>query len=372
VGSAASLFQRQPQWSGSETRTFRVVVSAGTVGVTMRDPARRERNALTALGTDSRGTTAVYAPPAVEVHGVRYSGLADSPEWQDPYEHRDSTPARQVAGWSRRSRSRMTRTLAQIDWTPMYDRGRAAAMVTLTYPGDWLTVAPTGRAVKRHLTALWKRWERQWGTRPQLVWKLEFQRRGAPHVHCLAVPPAGPGKDGRLFRDWLSHAWAEVVGHPDPVQRSRHLAAGTGVDYVRGARCFDPKRAAVYFAKHGGAAGGKEYQHEVPAEWQEQGKGPGRFWGRVGLDVVTAEVDVSVRDYVQMRRTLRRWSEAQDLTRDRRVPRVNTATGELRSRKVRRRTRYIGQGGLQGGTVLVNDGPAFASALARLIPPQAP
>jgi hypothetical protein len=33
-------------------------------------------------------------------------------------------------------------------------------MITLTYPGDWVTVAPTAETVKRHLWALCKRYAR--------------------------------------------------------------------------------------------------------------------------------------------------------------------------------------------------------------------
>jgi len=36
------------------------------------------------------------------------------------------------------------------------------------------------------------------------------------------------------FRTWLSVTWADIVAHPDPEQRRRHRAAGTGVDYAEG------------------------------------------------------------------------------------------------------------------------------------------
>jgi hypothetical protein len=246
----------------------------------------------------------------------------------------------------------------------MYLAGLPAVMVTLTYPGDWLAVAPDGATVKRHLKAFARRYRRAWGAALVCAWKLEFQRRGAPHLHLLLVAPEGTA-GGLLFRSWLSEAWASIVGHPDPAERRRHVLAGTGVDYLRGGRCFDPKRAAVYFAKHGGAGGGKEYQHVVPEAWQEPGKGPGRFWGVYGLEPATATVTLEVREYFQLRRTLRRLSEARGMTRQQRVQRVDTATGELRWRTVTRRRRYVGHGGMAGGTLLVNDGPALASALAR-------
>ena len=57
------------------------------------------------------------------------------------------------------------------------------------------------------------------------------------------------------FRRWLSITWADIVAHPDPEQRRKHRAAGTGVDYAEGIRLTDPRRMAVYFAKYGTAGG---------------------------------------------------------------------------------------------------------------------
>jgi hypothetical protein len=64
-------------------------------------------------------------------------------------------------------------------------------MLTRTYPGDWLTVAPDGETVKRHFTALAKRYERTWGEPLVCICKLEFQDRGAPHFHISTTPPMG-------------------------------------------------------------------------------------------------------------------------------------------------------------------------------------
>jgi hypothetical protein len=153
--------------------------------------------------------------------------------------------------------------------------GRLPAMLTLTYPGEWLTVAPDAEAIKRHFWALCKRYERAWGEPLIGLWKLEFQRRGAPHFHISTVPPMGfvevfDPDAGRVrsveFRTWLSITWAEIVAHPDPEQRDKHRLAGTGVDYAEGIKLTDPRRMAVYFAKYG-TAGGKEYQHRIPDQW---------------------------------------------------------------------------------------------------------
>jgi hypothetical protein len=147
-------------------------------------------------------------------------------------------------------------------------------MVTLTCPGDWLTVAPTAESVTEHFAALCKRYA-PWGEELIGPWKKEFQHRGAPHLHLSSTPPmrfttiTDPDTGQRRevdFKTWLSITWADTVGHPDPEQRRKHRAASTGVDYAEGIRLTDPRRMAVYFAKYG-TAGGKECQHRVPEEW---------------------------------------------------------------------------------------------------------
>jgi hypothetical protein len=296
-----------------------------------------------------------------------------------------------VTAWSRRSRSRMTLTLASLDYGPLFELG-TPAMVTYTLPGDWLTVAPTGKAFKRLMKEMFQRLERAYGKpAARLLWKLEFQGRGAPHLHTFMVPPTvlahcscpvcPPGSDLLPFRTWLSHTWADVVDHPDPSERAKHRAAGTGIDYREGLKARDPKRLAVYFSKHGGAAGGKEYQHDVPEAWQVVGAGPGRFWGVRGLSAVVESVPVTDQAFTVMKRTLRRLSQRQAFygevgsrwptkvqrrTRSTRVPRgVQLSTGALTYRTVTRPLSYLNNS-TGGGFLLVNDGPALASALARL------
>ena len=54
------------------------------------------------------------------------------------------------------------------------------AMVTLTYPGNWLAVAPTGKDAKRHLANFRRRWAHAWGWRLDGAWKQEFQSHRRP------------------------------------------------------------------------------------------------------------------------------------------------------------------------------------------------
>lgn len=410
-------------------REFFVSVSGGTVGLRSEDTNKTERTA--AERGDVQAGKARYESVLSSPAGLGLLGVTSYPGDEElrPCDDQGVTVRgqRTITEWSRKSRAQMTRCLAELDYRPMFSQEGVAAMVTLTYPGDWEAVAPTGAAVKAHLQALLKRWARTWqdGATVPVLWKLELQFRGAPHFHLFAVPPHGrsPGtcrKDkvacaaavilgrcdacggGVTFPTWLSETWAEVVGSDDTTrdergttERDRHTAAGTGIDWKEGDRCADPKRLALYFTKHGGAAGGKEYQHKVPALWLDTpDAGPGRWWGYRGMTRVVQEVAVDVPTFVQVRRTLRRLSEAQDLVRTSRPPRglvqVVDQDGEAhwtnlqglldvaqcqdgewtvvrrRRRKVTRRIRRLGAGGLVGGFVCVNDGPKLAGQLSRI------
>lgn len=280
----------------------------------------------------------------------------------------DPEPTREITGWSRKSRCHMVERLCTLDYGPLFPQGRLPGMVTLTYPGEWESVAPNGKAVKKHLKALRKRWSRAWGEDLVCVWKLEFQRRGAPHFHLLCSPPHGMTTDGENFRTWLSRSWAEIVAHPDPDEFARHRAAGTGIDWNEGLRSTDPKRVSVYFTKHG-AFQAKEYQHCVPESWRKPGQGPGRFWGYWGLEDATVTVEITAADAVQLARTLRRWARAQGTTRQVTRQRVDTKTGRIYYRNTRVRVKRMGSG---RGFVSVNDGADFASALARYITSRSP
>jgi hypothetical protein len=373
VAAAAALFEPAQPWAHGRDRLgvepesgrFRVAVGPGVVRLSWTRPVRAEKASERAVKHHQ-----------IDVAAEKYR-IKTGRDMSDP-------PGRAISEWSRKSRSAMCRTFAELDYTPLVESRRAPAMVTLTYPGDWETVAPDGVSVKRHM-ALWrKRFQREWGEPARYIWKLEFQRRGAPHVHLWMAPPTGTGRSGRSFREWLSHTWAEIVNHPDPEHKARHRLAGTGIDVLNGLRACDPKRLAIYFTKHSSpnVNGGKEYQHIVPEPWRQSGRGPGRFWGVYGLKKVIAVVEVTQDAYLAARRIVRHWSRNQAVygnsasrfptaivprTATRLVPRVDGKTGVAEHRRVRRRRTLCGQGGLAGGYALVNNGPGFAAQLARAI-----
>ena len=403
----AGYLKEGPRWE--------IVVSPGVFRVRTRDYARAER-------THER---------AVERHrkdvDLRVSWEGDVPE---------AAPTRgAITAWTRRSRARLVERLSDLDYTRLYGRfhicaacrheydeyldqcphcrhagrttedrrGRLPAMLTLTYPGDWLTVAPDAESATRHFQALSKRYARTWGEPLRGPWKKEFQGRGAPHFHLSTTPPMGttlvddPATGQPVcvdFKRWLSITWADIVDHPDPEQRRRHLLAGTGVDYAQGIKLTDPRRMAIYFAKYGAAGTGKEYQHQVPREWlttvlvcngcgfgydqaldecpdcgchaadvTEEGR-VGRFWGYRGLHRELAIRQVTPAVGIAAGRIARRWYRAKALTKTIIAPRVEQSTGRVTSRRSTVRKELFKHG---RGFICVNDSSVFASQLARYL-----
>jgi len=353
----------------------RLHIAPGVLRVSRIDLARRERTAERAIRT-RQGRTDLMAERM----------LVDG-------EFPTFPPRQEITGWSRKSRSRMRRTVGEIDWSTDLTRARPPAMVTLTYPDDWVTLTPTGRASKRHLQMFKKAFRRAWGVAIRAFWKLEFQRRGAPHYHIFMVPPGGVTKRrsgpygiipaGLKFRQWLSLIWAMIIRPADPEEFRKSVAAGTGVDYAEGCRARDPRRIAEYFAKHA-AFSAKAYQNIVPVEWRGPGDGPGRFWGYWGLRKATVTIEVPELDAIAFSRLLRRWSYAKRdafpmdharydggrlVATDHEIrglagAQEYTTDVRQRSRKSRTRVRRM-TGRLGAGWVAVNNGADFASAIAR-------
>jgi len=316
---------------------FGAYVSPGGVRLVARDLARAEKSAERAEEARKRLADAVgdkfNDPTPVQPPGSLREAFGD-----------DKPRTREVVRWSAKSRRRMTFRLASLDYAGLFRQGMPA-MVTLTYPARWFAFAPDGRTVKRHLSALRRRYERRYGIKPFALWKLEFQHRGAPHLHLLMPVPHGVHLGE--FREWVALSWNAIIcDGVESTESERYdaLMAGTAVDMREGFRMKDVKRIAVYFSKHSlKSSGDKEYQHIVPEEWQTPGAGPGRFWGVWGLVVVEFGFPLDVRSFVRLRRILRRYSWANG------------------------RRRVMRGGSLHGGWVVVNDASAFASQLSRAL-----
>jgi hypothetical protein len=180
-----------------------------------------------------------------------------------------------------------------LDLVNKVDRSKLAmgdvVFVTLTYPKEF----PTARSTKRHLRAFLKRLRRAWGQFP-IVWKLEPQKRGAPHFHLLTI---WQGVDLGKLQQWTSQNWYEVCATGD----EKHLAAGTRVELARG---WD--EVAAYAGKYLG----KLCIGTCAGTWHE----PGRFWGVVNRDLLPISLEESEMGRaaaVKARRWIAAWHDHQ-------------------------------------------------------------
>lgn len=188
-----------------------------------------------------------------------------------------------VQEFSPASRRRMLYLVGKIE------RVKLPIMVTLTYPGDF---PASGETWKNHLRRWYQRLKRRLPG-AGLIWKLEPQKRGAPHFHLLVwgVDRVPLGE----FRAWVSRSWYQVVGSGD----ERHLHAGTRCEQIR-----DRRGVLAYATKYLG-----KVISEMDAEkngWDQ----PGRFWGVKGAECIPwaslVQVAVTYRQAVKLLRLMRR------------------------------------------------------------------
>ncbi len=279
IRSAVSAIPKTAQtWQGAEGPRLEMTFAAGMVRLSRRDRSLAEK-------AHERRVAARFK----ETGDLR-SALAYSPGMT-------GTLRAEIVAFTRQARSRMVRTLCTLDFAPLFLEGHQPAMVTLTLPGAWEVIAPDARTFKTVIKRFKDRFEYSWGRSIVGVWKMEFQRRGAPHLHILMTPPAGRARGtGETFKEWLGLAWAgacktaELLG---PIEAEKHVNAGTGIDYDRHGQWADAKRIAIYYAKHG-LFEAKEYQNQAPALWVEQGS-VGRFWGYWGLKSSGSTIDLDMR-----------------------------------------------------------------------------
>jgi hypothetical protein len=189
-----------------------------------------------------------------------------------------------VRGFSRASRRNLLLRLASINRRAFRAFKGRMIFVTLTYPKQY---PEDPELCKRHLKALRKRLQREFGTFAAF-WRMGIQKRGAWHFHLLLFvgPSVGSVDDLRRF---ISSSWYEVTGKVS----EGHLRAGTRVVAVRRWREVT-SYVERYMAK--------------PEEFPE-GLQTGRIWGVWNdelLPIRWETAEVSLRDAFRIRRIYRK------------------------------------------------------------------
>jgi hypothetical protein len=187
---------------------------------------------------------------------------------------------RGFATFSRESRTRLYRSLATIrkDTMPCF--------VTLTYPGEF----PGDPEIwKNHLKLFLKRLCYKYKDASG-YWKLEPQKRGAPHYHLMVW-----GVEYFELWAWVGQVWFDVVGSGD----IRHLHAGTRVELVK-FKAGLMRYVGKYIAKI----------PDLPEDLLEAWKHAGRWWGAfVRSKIPYASptfVDISEKEAVYLIRLMRK------------------------------------------------------------------
>jgi hypothetical protein len=200
-------------------------------------------------------------------------------------------------GFSDDSRRRLIQRMAKWNLNGLY-----CYFITLTYPGVY---AEDWHIWKRDVEAFFKRIKRKYDAAVGCCWRVEFQRRGAPHFHLILACDK-PCKNMVVFRAEIARMWPEIVREGYCTSGGemasygphfeRHMHAGTGIEEVQGR-----KQLMAYVSKYLA----KTEQANMPEEW-------GRSWGfrDINGELDFSPVEVIELDYKQsviLRRLVRRW-----------------------------------------------------------------
>lgn len=218
-------------------------------------------------------------------------------------------PRGRIKDFSQDSRQRLQRKLATINEMECH----LPDFLTLTYPGEWVPDAVLWKTHWHNFRrALVRQWPEVWG-----VWRLEFQKRGAPHFHCLlwngprvegievwsttknkviVIPkPGAISPHNQAVFDWISSTWYRIVGSGDP----KHLAVGTRIEPIKS------WHGVIYYAS--------KYLAKLPEGSFVPVEYTGRFWGVVQghkWKVSIFQKDVTDPMFYKIRRVLRKRHES--------------------------------------------------------------
>lgn len=198
-----------------------------------------------------------------------------------------------IQGFSARSRLRLMILTASVN----YALAGLPVFMTLTY-GEWDPDPCVWKEdLRRFLMAVRRTWPMAWG-----LWKLEFQKRGAPHFHLLLWD--GPKVQG--FRAYYQSGKYRMMPHG----REKVPANGPVFDFMdknwgdrHGLTRIEPVQTVQGVMAYAGKYLGKLEVAEGHT---------GRIWGqinRAAWAVNITESRVDYREAMRFRRVARKWSQ---------------------------------------------------------------
>lgn len=190
----------------------------------------------------------------IEIQGslVKVKNTSAMP-WQKKLKHKRG----KVTSFTKKSRKRLLEMIARLR-TAMQ-----ACFITLTYGQAW----PSEKIAKKHLKAFIRRIRKHY-PRASIIWRLEYQKRGAPHFHLIVFRlPFIP-------KEKVAQVWAEIIG-AEFCDNSREISRPP---FTRIESIDNKRKAMMYVAKYVAKAEGGGFNN-VPYQNQHS---EGRFWGICG------------------------------------------------------------------------------------------
>lgn len=218
-----------------------------------------------------------------------------------------------ITAFSRKSRKRLLDLAASFDLAQVLAK-RPVIFITLTYGQNW----PDAKTAKKHLDNFKKRIAR-FAPEASGIWRLEFQKRGAPHFHFILFNMP------YLPKDVLAEAWGEIVGREfwdtsgdlikEPFTRIEALKTPRRAFYYLSKYVAKlPEEAVLEDERSEDDSGFNTVPYFTAEEWI------GRFWGILNRDTLpfaelletVSDCDETVeRAFFQFRRLMaKKWKAA--------------------------------------------------------------
>jgi len=201
---------------------------------------------------------------------------------------------KKITSFSVASRRRLMYTIAKIVRT-----AKLPMFVTLTYPDKF----PNPDRAKRDLKVFLQRLAREF-PKSGLIWKMEPQKRGAPHFHILIW-----GITLAELRSWVDVNWYDIAGDEDINHLLWHMGKCGNKHCVQKVNSWRGvwSYASKYLGKTFDVAGWGEVH-------------TGRFWGVVG------RVNIPFGETVKME--IERYKAVQAMRYQRRFARLKTRNNQ--------------------------------------------
>lgn len=235
-----------------------------------------------------------YGIDDFENHPLWFNGVNHYPQEDDPPKpEKPEAPKRErgdIKGFSKKSRYRMQKRMNRLD----FDNLENLYSVTLTYPKRF---PEDGITHKTDLDVILKRFKRRFGDDIEYLWKLEFQKRGAPHYHIIIRLP----KRYQLpyLQRWLGKNWFEVAQRFWDEKQINHLDAGTQFKELTKKQGKDSlQSAAFYLCKY------------INKEEDNTPEHQGRYWGYSrNWGILMHEAELTGRELIQFRRLVKKYTK---------------------------------------------------------------